>query len=485
MRGAVNAALAMLAVGLELSACGAPPRAEGVAPTVPAAVPVAAAAGSTLDQARGMLNQHDYVTAVSLLQQLAKQGDVHAEALLARLLGFGPKEVQNPSAALPWAQAAAQRGDAEGEEVLGYLYANGVGVAKNPATAADWLRRAAEQDNASAAQQLGMFYLTGSGVARDPVQGVKWLVRAGEQGHPVALAAIGEGFAKGDGLPEDPRQAFFWYSVALPRLADQPGPSTLTLRARDAVATKMTFDETRAFMIMAQTWVPAKGSLAGVTAQAGMKTTGPIPRDTGSGFTINDQGQVLTADHVVRECKTITVTAPAGSAVPAEVVVADEASDLAVLKPAAPAGPAAPLHDLTPVRQGETVLAAGYPLSNVLGAELNTTTGTITALSGWKRDRKGLLFSAPISPGNSGGPLLDVTGGVIGVVQAQLDNLALASVAGIVSQNVNFAVGGEAIRAFLDAHKIAYRQTAGSHAMSPVELSDQARRFTLLVSCQV
>lgn len=477
-----RAGLSVFVAALLLSACQGAPRAAGAAS--PPADPPAAAAATSLDQIRGLLGQHDYARALALLEPLAKQGDPKAQALLARVLGFGPKEQRSPAEAVGWAEAAAQKGDAEGEEVLGWLTLSGVGVARDAAVAAEWFRRAAEQDNVAAAQELGLLYTAGTGVGKDAAQAVKWTVRAAERGNPVALATLGEAFSKGEILPLDPRQAFFWYSVALPRLADQSGPSSVTLRERDKVAIELNFDDTRALMLMAQNWVPAKGSLEGVLAQAGKKTTGPALRGTGSGFAINEAGDVLTARHVVKDCKTLTVTPAGGTEQPAQLVATDEPTDLALIRRAPVAGPVAPLHDLSAVRQGEMVLAAGYPLSNVLGAELNTTIGTVSALSGWKKDHRGILFSAPISPGNSGGPLLDASGAVIGVVQAQLDNLVLASVAGIVSQNVNFAAGGEAIRAFLDGHKIGYRQIGQPRAQSPVELSDQARRYTLLVACQ-
>ncbi len=128
-------------------------------------------------------------------------------------------------------------------------------------------------------------------------------------------------------------------------------------------------------------------------------------------------------------------------------------------------------------------MAAGYPLSDILGTGLNTSVGTVTSTEGWRYNKDGILFSAAVSPGNSGGPLLDDRGAVIGVVEGQLDNFGLASVAGIFAQNINFAVKDSVIRTFLDAHKIAYGRSVTTAPSSPVDLSIEAQHSTVLIKC--
>jgi S1-C subfamily serine protease len=344
--------------------------------------------------------------------------------------------------------------------------------------------KAAAHNDPGAETQLGALYSLNQLVKKDPTASVKWTAEAAEQGAGAALYNVAIAFSEGSVLPRDPRQAFFWFTVALPRLGESPSLASQAVHGRDKAATQMTLDETRGLQIIAQTWVPTKGSLDGVRAQAGKTTVGQIPRDTGSGITLNAVGDVLTARHVIKDCKRVTVTAPGGTSTDAVVGATDEATDLAMLKPASVVGRPAALRADDTIRQGERVLAAGYPISMLLGPELNTTEGTVSSTTGWRANKNGVLFSAAVSPGNSGGPLIAADGAVIGVVEGQLDNLVLAAAAGIIAENVNFASNIQVVRQFLDKNGIAYEKAIPGHELNAVELSARARNFTLLVACE-
>jgi S1-C subfamily serine protease len=72
------------------------------------------------------------------------------------------------------------------------------------------------------------------------------------------------------------------------------------------------------------------------------------------------------------------------------------------------------------------VVALGYPLSGVLAAETNVSVGNVSALAGIADDSRYLQISAPVQPGNSGRPLLDVSGHLVGIVTAKLDAVRIA-----------------------------------------------------------
>jgi S1-C subfamily serine protease len=92
------------------------------------------------------------------------------------------------------------------------------------------------------------------------------------------------------------------------------------------------------------------------------------------------------------------------------------------------------------VRSGNDIIALGFPLHGLLGSQLKVSTGIVSATVGLLDDISQLQISAPIQPGNSGGPLLDEYGNVAGVVVAKLRALAVAKATGDIPQNVNFAV---------------------------------------------
>lgn len=168
---------------------------------------------------------------------------------------------------------------------------------------------------------------------------------------------------------------------------------------------------------------------------------------TGSGFFVSGEGHVLTNAHVVRGCAAVHV--PPG--VTARVVARDDASDLALLDGPPPRA-AASFRAGRGIRPGAEVVVVGYPLRGLLASEANVTRGNVSALAGPGDDRRLFQMTAPVQPGNSGGPVLDLAGRVVGVAVARLDAQAVArATGGALPQNVNFAVGAGTARAFLDS----------------------------------
>lgn len=126
---------------------------------------------------------------------------------------------------------------------------------------------------------------------------------------------------------------------------------------------------------------------------------------TGTGFIISKIGHVLTNYHVVDGCKEVRAQIPAGDAAVTPIAARDPRNDLALLKLSSPpAMSAATFRDGQIVRQGDSVVAVGFPLHGVLASGANLTTGTVSALAGIGDDTRFLQISAPVQPGNSGGP---------------------------------------------------------------------------------
>jgi S1-C subfamily serine protease len=167
----------------------------------------------------------------------------------------------------------------------------------------------------------------------------------------------------------------------------------------------------------------------------------------------------------------------------AKVVVVDEHNDLAVVQPETAVGDAISLKDGRGLRAGEDVVALGYPYAGLLASEANVGRGAVTALAGVSDDTRFVQISAPLQPGNSGGPLLDMTGHLVGINTATLNALTIAKVTGSIPQNVNFAIKVSVARDFLDAKSINYESSDGGRTLSPEEVSELGRRSTLLVVC--
>jgi S1-C subfamily serine protease len=114
---------------------------------------------------------------------------------------------------------------------------------------------------------------------------------------------------------------------------------------------------------------------------------------------------------------------------------------------------------------------------------VNVTTGNISALAGIGDDASKYQITAPVQPGNSGGPLLDQFGNVVGVVVATLDALGFANATGNIPQNVNFAIKGTVVQEFLRAHSVSYRTALSQDEMSSADASQRATKFTVVIEC--
>jgi serine protease Do len=202
----------------------------------------------------------------------------------------------------------------------------------------------------------------------------------------------------------------------------------------------------------------------------------PEPETTisGTGFFVA-QNRVVTNNHVVSGCtKAIQVRYPDGRSYTATISGQDATNDLVLLHTEMPNLSVASFR-FQPLL-GEAVATYGFPYSGILSP--NFTSGDIAALSGPKGDTRFLQTSTPIQPGNSGGPLLDMSGRVVGVVVAQLN--------AIPNQNVNFAIQPSMVINFLSVKGVTPNLDNSSTGAQrpPSEVADMAKKFTVQIYCQ-
>ena len=369
-------------------------------------------------------------------------------------------------------QSLAEQGDADAQNNLGVMYANGEGVAEDDRQAVYWYRKAAEQGFAAAQNNLGIMYANGEGVAEDDRQAVYWYRKAAEQGNARAQYNLGVMYANGEGVAEDYVRSYVWVNLAAAQgfeEAKQFRPLLRELMTSEQIA--------EAQQISRELDVRIAANVAQQKDRSKSKVKG-----NGSGFVVSDDGDIVTNHHVVEDCAQVTVS-HAGLPRDAVVQATDDADDLALLKVPQTTGEAAMFSRSSRACLGEAVTVAGYPLQGLLSEELNVTNGNISAMAGPGGDARLLQITAPIQPGNSGGPLLDGAGNVIGVVVSKLDAVRVAEVTGDIPQNVNFAIKGALVRGFLDIHGIAYQRQVSNKKLAPTQLAESAHNFTVAVHC--
>jgi hypothetical protein len=202
---------------------------------------------------------------------------------------------------------------------------------------------------------------------------------------------------------------------------------------------------------------------------------------SGTGFFVSNDGHIVTNNHVIDGCKAINVTPVGGKATSAYLIAKDKTNDLAIVKTTL--SPTV-LPALRPqARLGEPVYVFGFPLSGLLSDSGNFTTGTVTGVTGLRDDTRMAQISAPVQPGNSGGPLIDKFGNVIGVIVMKLNALYIAAATNDIPQNVNFAIKSNIALNFLESNNVAADTRAKERVLPPEAIAELAKMFTVRITC--
>jgi S1-C subfamily serine protease len=204
---------------------------------------------------------------------------------------------------------------------------------------------------------------------------------------------------------------------------------------------------------------------------------------SGTGFVISTAGHVLTNNHEISGCVGDVHGNLTGEPVTTlRVVSNDETNDLALLQATGVFKEAVRLRG-TAIHSGDAVVAIGFPYHGLLTSDFTVTTGIVNSLSGILNDTRFLQISAQIEPGNSGGPLLDMTGNLVGVVAEKINAVRFAKVMGDIPQNINFAIKTGAVRDFLDNSVVAYQSVDPGLELKTADIEKSARAYTMLISC--
>jgi S1-C subfamily serine protease len=210
-----------------------------------------------------------------------------------------------------------------------------------------------------------------------------------------------------------------------------------------------------------------------------------VPRakvSSGTGFFVSADGSFATNAHVVQGCSAILVETRGREVHRARLLARDETNDLALLK--VDFRPPRHANLRGAARLGEDVAAFGFPHSDLFASSGNFTLGNITATSGLRDDSRYFQISAPVHSGNSGGPLLDDRGNVVGVVTAKLNAIKFAAGSGDLPQNVNFAVKADVLATFLRSSSVVPAQEAATPRLERADLAELAREISAYVTCQ-
>lgn len=428
----------------------------------------------------------DIDRALIWLSRAADQGQPNALNNLGQMYFVGNGLTKDETKALDYLRRAADQGITSSWETIGIAYWHGRGVAQNRTEAVRWLKKAAERGHMVAQNLYGAALWTGDGIAADRAHAIKWFEASGNQGDGPSLFNAGQAYQFGNGAPKDLERAYY-YLILAERQA-KPAEKQRFVQARDAAKALTSPDQEKRALERAAAWQPRKfvpseepTTTSPAAQPADEKPPARPQRTTGSGFVVSQDGSVLTNSHVVKSCRNIRVTLEGQPPQVASLIQRDAGNDLALLKTTLQPIDVARFREDKPMRSGDGVVAIGYPLSNLLSREPNVTAGVVSALAGVRGDKRHYQVTAPVQNGNSGGPLADMSGNIVGIVTATLRATEGADRA---LQNVNFAIKSELARKFLNDNGIAFGTAPATATLSPADVGDKVRKVTVFVECE-
>jgi len=174
---------------------------------------------------------------------------------------------------------------------------------------------------------------------------------------------------------------------------------------------------------------------------------------SGSGFFVGSNGYFITNAHVVKDAQKVVVF-HGGIKLDSTLILVDEDNDLALLKVEKK------VKGITLARRsavlGQDVFTIGFPQPLIQGLSPKMTKGIISSIKGMRDEDRVFQVDSAIQPGNSGGPLCDSSGNLLGVVVSKLDEMKTAQVTGSISQNVNYAIKADLVTKLLKSKNIDF-----------------------------
>lgn len=208
-----------------------------------------------------------------------------------------------------------------------------------------------------------------------------------------------------------------------------------------------------------------------------------IHMSNGTGFFVSRDGYILTNEHVVSECKNAHVSG-AGVDATAEIIQKDKVNDMALLRVReTPLAAAVFRASSLNMREGAPVVVIGHPL----GGKLTTRPANFIANTGPLGQPEWLRFSNSVFQGNSGGPLLDASGQVIGMIMAKATTYRYnsGSAKNEVVGNADVAIQPYKIAEFLKQQNVRMQYDDAEIELSAERVTNTAKNFVVQIKCQV
>jgi len=396
--------------------------------------------------------------------------------------------------AFPLVKAAAEHGHSKAQYLLGVMFKKGQGTRSSPATAVKWWRKSTKQGNTAAFLPLGKALWNGSGITRDVETAKKLLLTSivsGNKGsakfmeekvfhgwhYIISNKQAGMFFVNKNRISRKGDLRWYWFkTIPYPNVTNgQYDISTFThthgvfnCSSEEQASSSQTKYRSDGSAIESSTWPINKFSpvfpnsigegmfnyvCSGHKVIAAKKTLKKEKELVyiGTSWPVRD-GYVVTNYHVIAKSTKLKLILTNGKTLSAKVATFDKANDIALLTvdDIQKLPPALPIAS-HPAGIGSKVFTIGYPHLVVMGSKPKLTNGIISSVSGMADDPRTYQISVPIQSGNSGGPLVNMHGQVVGIVTSKLNAVSMFKWTGDLPENVNYAIKAPYLKALLSS----------------------------------
>ena len=411
----------------------------------------------------------DLEEAAKWYRKSAESGDKNAQYSIGAMYYTGKGLKRDYNEAITWLKKSSDQNNPRALNLLGYMYQNGHGVSKNYSKALTLYRKAAEQGYANAQYNLGIMYNNGWGVKRDDNEAA-WLFRkAAEQGHSHAQYCLGIMYENGYGVIKDLTEAIKWYQKA-----SESDPNNEN--AQNALNRLGIKDEEA--IVQDRPSSPDTSETAST-----QKVDDGISIDaSGTGFVIDKRGFLATNHHVTKGARGIYVCLQkdgAWKSYNAILVKNDPINDLSIIRiddPGFVQFTSLPYNFSIDIQDvASDIFTLGYPQVHIMGTEVKYTAGSINSKSGIQGDPTHYQISAHIDHGNSGGPMFNSKGTIIGITDSGLDKAEFG--------DVNYAIKSSYLKSLVDALpvKLELPHDNSIEKLSRVEQIKVLSKYTALI----
>lgn len=410
----------------------------------------------------------DKETAARYFKKAADQGLAEAQYYLGYMYRDGEGVKQDYKEAVRLLTKAAKQGHYWAQINLGFLYHEGKGITRDDSKCAYWFKKAAEKDDSYAHFLVGWCYFYGVGVKKDMSEGL-WIIRKeAENGLSQAQCNLGIIYEKGLAVSRNQSEAIAWYKKAL------------------------TSDPNNKVAQEALTRLGVRWDLSGQKESSSPDPTNrpstqiidnSITFDaSGSGFVIDKRGYLATNHHVTKGARAIYVCLQKDGVWKSYYAVQvknDPTNDLSIIRiddsefeqfDTLPYNFSTETQDVA-----SEIYTLGYPRVNVMGTDVKYNPGTINSKSGIQGDPTHYQISAHIDYGNSGGPMFNNRGEIIGITDGGLNKAEFG--------DVNYAIKSSYLKTLVDALpvKLDLPHDASIEKLSRIEQIKILSQFTALI----